>query len=92
VGFVIWVGLTVMYVLANGQTIGKKIVGIKVVRADGTPASFPRILFLRNGINTLIGMIPLVGLVFAVVDALCIFREDERCIHDQFADTIVVQA
>jgi uncharacterized RDD family membrane protein YckC len=92
VGMIIWAGLTVMYVLANGQTIGKKIVGIKVVRADGTRASFPRILFLRNGINTLVGFIPFVGIAYAIVDTLFIFRQDERCIHDWLADTIVVQA
>jgi uncharacterized RDD family membrane protein YckC len=92
VGMIIWAGLTVMYVLANGQTIGKKIVGIKVVRADGTRASFPRILFLRNGINTLVGFIPFVGIAYAIVDTLFIFRQDERCIHDRLADTIVVQA
>jgi uncharacterized RDD family membrane protein YckC len=92
IGAMVWAGLTIWYVLANGQTIGKKIVGIKVVRADGTRASFPRILFLRNGINTLVGFIPFVGIAYAIVDALFIFREDERCIHDLLADTIVVQA
>jgi uncharacterized RDD family membrane protein YckC len=37
-------------------------------------------------------MIPLIGWMFTLGDALLIFREDHRCLHDHFADTIVVKA
>lgn len=74
----------------NGQTVGKKVVGIRIVRPDGSRASFPRLLFLRYVVPGLIGAIPFVGVVFSVVDVLFIFGESRRCLHDMIADTIVV--
>lgn len=74
----------------SGQTVGKKIVGIRIVRVDGSRASFPRLLFLRYGVPTLIGMIPYVGWIFSLADPLFIFGESRRCLHDMLAETIVV--
>ena len=42
VGFIVWCYFTVKYVKLNGQSIAKKILGIKVVRTDGSPASLGR--------------------------------------------------
>jgi uncharacterized RDD family membrane protein YckC len=88
VGLVAWIWLTVKYVNANGQSIAKKIVGIKVVRSDGSPISFGRLFWLRNVVNTIIGVIPLYGLL----DVLFIFSDSRQCLHDKLADTIVVKA
>jgi uncharacterized RDD family membrane protein YckC len=88
VGFVAWAWLTIKYVVANGQTIAKKILGIKVVRADGSPASLGRIFWMRNVVNTLISVIPFYG----IVDVLFIFSESRQCLHDKLADTIVIKA
>lgn len=88
IGLVAWIWLTVMYVSRNGKTIAKKMLGIKVVRTDGSPASLGRIFWLRNFVNALLGIIPLYGLI----DALLIFGEPRQCIHDKLADTIVVKA
>jgi uncharacterized RDD family membrane protein YckC len=88
VGFVAWVWLTIRYVRQNGQTIGKKILGIKVVRADGSPISLGRIFWLRNVVNALISVIPL----YVLVDVLFIFGESRQCLHDKLADTIVIKA
>ncbi len=76
----------------HGQTVGKKIVGIRIVRPDGSRASFPRLLFLRYFVPGLIGAIPLLGLLFSLVNVLFIFGEERRCLHDRIADTIVVNA
>lgn len=76
----------------HGQTLGKKIVGIRIVRPDGSRASFPRVLLLRYLVPTLVGAIPLVGPFFTLVDLLFIFGEERRCLHDRIADTIVVDA
>lgn len=87
-GFVAWVWLTILFVSRNGQSIGKKLLGIKVVRSDGSKASLGRIFWLRNVVNTLLGLIPMYGLV----DALLIFGEARQCVHDKIADTIVIKA
>ena len=76
----------------NGQTIGKKIVGIKVVRTDGSPVSLYRIFFLRYVVNTCFTLIPGVGALYSLVDSLMIFGDPRRCVHDYLADTIVIDA
>jgi uncharacterized RDD family membrane protein YckC len=88
VGVGAWAWLTIRYIIANGQSIGKKITGIKVTRRDGSRASLARIFWLRNVVNGLISIIPLYGLI----DALCIFAESRQCLHDKIADTIVIDA
>lgn len=87
-----WAVITFRFVAANGQTIAKKLIGIKVVRSDGSRATVGRIFWLRNVVNTLISMIPIVGGIYALVDSLFIFTERKQCLHDKIADTIVVDA
>ncbi|KFE70764.1 RDD family protein [Hyalangium minutum] len=72
----------------RGQSIGKRMRNIRVVRTDGSPASLGRILLLRNGIPAVIGSF--CG-IFGLIDALMIFGDERRCIHDMLADTKVVQ-
>jgi uncharacterized RDD family membrane protein YckC len=88
VGFAVWCWLTITYVNRNGQSIAKKLLGIKVVRTDGSPVSIGRIIWLRNVVNGLISIVPLYGFV----DALFIFGESRQCLHDRIAGTIVVKA
>jgi uncharacterized RDD family membrane protein YckC len=87
-GLIAWMYLTVLYVNRNGQSIAKRMLGIKVVRSDGSRASLARIFWLRNVVNIIISVIPLYG----IVDSLFIFSESRQCIHDKIADTIVVNA
>jgi uncharacterized RDD family membrane protein YckC len=75
-----------------GQTIGKRMLGIKVVRTDGDEVSLGRFIFLRFLPIALLGRIPFVGPIIGLVDCLLIFGDDRRCLHDVFADTIVVYA
>lgn len=91
-GFVVWGWLTYVNVKRSGQTLGKKLVGIRVIRTDGSAASVGRIFWLRNVVNGLIGAIPLVGAIYSIVDILFIFSESRQCLHDRLADTIVVDA
>ena len=90
--FIGWAVVTFRLVAANGQTIAKKLIGIKVVRSDGSRATVARIFWLRNVVNTLITMIPLIGYLYALIDSLFIFSERKQCLHDKIADTIVVNA
>lgn len=88
VGFAVWAWFTIMYVSRNGQSIAKKMLGIKVVRTDGTPATLGRIFWMRNVVNGLLGIIPF----YSWVDPLLIFSDSRQCVHDKIADTIVVVA
>lgn len=87
VGFIVWAVLTIKYVLANSQTIGKKLLNIKVVRSDGSPVSFGRLFWMRNVLNAVPSLIPL----YSIVDHLFIFGESRQCLHDKIADTIVIK-
>jgi uncharacterized RDD family membrane protein YckC len=87
-----WITLNCVFVYRNGQSIGKKMVGIKVVRADGSRASFARIFWLRNVVNYLPNLIPIVSFVYWLVDPLLIFGDKQQCLHDMIADTIVIRA
>ena len=75
-----------------GQTFGKRAMGIRVVRMDGSRVAFSRFVFLRWLPTFLLRLIPLVGWFVPLLDPLLIFRESRRCLHDDIADTRVVTA
>jgi hypothetical protein len=91
-----WTVLTTILVARHGQTVGKKLVGIKVVRSDGSRAGINRLTWLRNVVVALPSLLPVVGLVagpiFWIVDSLFIFGHARQCLHDRIADTIVIRA
>jgi len=90
---VAWCGITAWLVATNGQTIGKRMVGIKVVRTNGSPASFGRIFLLRNVVSSLPAFLPFIGLLYQlVIDPIFIFQDSRRCLHDLIADTTVVRS
>jgi uncharacterized RDD family membrane protein YckC len=74
-----------------GQTIGKRVARIRIVRSDGQRASLGRIFGLRYLPMTLLTMIPALGLLIALADCLLIFRDSRKCLHDQWADTMVIK-
>jgi uncharacterized RDD family membrane protein YckC len=76
-----------------GQTIGKSMLGIRVVRMDGSRVTFARFVFVRFLPLVILGLIPVVGRFLTnLVDPLLIFRGSSRCLHDNIADTKVVTA
>ncbi len=91
-GALIVLAVDLILLSRNGQTIGKKLLGIKVVRVDGSPVSLFRVFFLRYVCNTFLTLIPLVGGLYSLVDCLMIFGESRRTLHDRIADTIVIKA
>lgn len=81
----------------RGQTLGKLILGIRIVRLrDRGNPGFLRAVVIRwvapALIQMLLNILPPLGLIFFIVDSCFIFREDRRCLHDLMADTIVVKA
>lgn len=76
----------------HGQTVGKRLVGIRIVSVeDGSVPPFARVYALRYLLIQAIASVPLAGSLFALVDALFIFRGDRRCLHDLVAGTRVIR-
>lgn len=86
--------LVQIYLVATrGQSLGKRFLGIRIVRAsDGSNPGFTRAWLLRALVPGIIGMLPTIGNVFTIVNYCFIFRADRRCLHDLLADTRVVKA
>ncbi len=92
-GFLILMGIQIYLLTTRGQTVGKKLLAIKIVNfEDETAPGFVKAFLLRSFVNGLIGSIPLVGAVYSLVDICFIFRGDRRCLHDLLAGTKVVKA
>ena len=76
------------FLVARGQTIGKKAVNIQIVRRkDGQNGGFVNNVLLRTVVNGFITLIPL----YLLIDILFIFSDTKRCLHDRIAGTIVVK-
>ena len=92
-GILIYVIINGYTLNKNGQTLGKLICKIKIVRTDLSKATFARILFIRYLPMTFISQIPFGGMILSgFVDPLLIFRKSRKCLHDNIADTIVIKA
>lgn len=87
VGFGLGVAVQLLMQIRYGQSVGKRLFKIKVVRTDGSPVELWRIILLRNvALQVAAQLCGFVGLI----DALMIFGEEQRCLHDLIAETIVI--
>jgi len=78
----------IVLLATRGQTIAKKWLGIRIVtHPDGQNPGFVKAFLLRSFVN---GLISQVVPFYPIVDACFIFREDQRCLHDLIADTVVI--
>lgn len=86
-GLLALIGYQLYSVSTRGQTIGKRLLSIRVVlKETGENGGFVVNVLKRGLVTGLLNLIP----GFFLVDSLFIFREDRRCIHDFIAGTIVV--
>jgi len=74
----------VIFPMFSGQSIGKMLTGLRVVRTDGNAASFSQLL-MRHSIGYLL-TIATVGLGFLI----SILNQKGRALHDFVAGTVVV--
>ncbi len=89
----------IVLLVKNGQTIGKKALGIRMITSEGEIPSIWRVFLLRwlpfavTALTVeLIFKVRGLGNVIHLVDALLIFQPTRRCLHDLFADTHVIKA
>lgn len=80
-------------IATRSQSVGKILFSLRIVRAaDGAKPDFLRAFLVRGGVPAIIKYIPLIGLLFWVVDVCFIFRADRRCVHDLMAGTKIVKS
>jgi uncharacterized RDD family membrane protein YckC len=91
-GYVILLVIQGWAMHAFGGTVGKKLMGLRIVRSDGTRAGFARAFFGRGAASIVPNFIPILNIFWWLVDTLLIFRDSRQCLHDQMVDTIVVTA
>ena len=91
-GVIVFLLVNGVFLARDGQTIGKKAMGIKIVGADGAKADFTRIIVRRQAPIWACQLVPFLGGLLILIDVLCIFRDTRRCIHDDIADTKVIKA
>lgn len=92
VGFLGLLIVQIVLLVNYGETIGKRTFGIRIVRvSDERIPGFVKVVLLRQGVTGIIAVIPYVGQVFWLADALFIFRDDKRCLHDLIAETKVIK-
>jgi uncharacterized RDD family membrane protein YckC len=86
--FIIWGYLVVFETLWNGQTPGKRVMGLRVIREDGRPVRFFE-AFVRNIIRLVIDFQPIPSFSVGVVST--IFSEKSKRVGDYVAGTVVVK-
>lgn len=89
-GFLAFLLIHGSFLKASGQTIGKKVTGIRIADLDGNVPDLGTIILRRYLPLSVIASIPLLGIYLPILDVLFIFRKDRRCIHDLIAGTKVL--
>ncbi len=93
VSLVIFLVLNGYLLSKRGQTIGKRLVGTRIVSVtDEQILPLSKVFVLRYLPISLIAQVPLIGNLIALVNVLFIFRDDRRCLHDLIAGTKVINA
>ena len=69
-----------------GQTIAKKLLGMRIVNDSGRSPGFFQGVIMRNWLRNVLGMIPF----FSFIDVIFIFGDSHRCLHDYISGTYVV--
>ena len=89
-GYVVWW----LFTLRHGQTPGKQLVGIRVIKNNGELSDWGYTFLRELVIKGLVGGF-LSGMsagIYWVVDHLWpLFDSDKRALHDKMVDTLVVQ-
>jgi uncharacterized RDD family membrane protein YckC len=81
-----WVYWTAAEVLMNGQTPGKRLVGIRVVRVDGSPVGV-----LESAVRNLVRVVDSLPLVYAVGVLSVLLTRQHRRLGDLLAGTLLVR-
>lgn len=90
-GFAVFAAIHFTLLVKYGQTIGKKLLNIRIADMAGNKPAVGTLLFKRYLPVSIVGLIPLIGQLLPLLDVLFIFRQDRRCVHDLIAGTQVLR-
>jgi uncharacterized RDD family membrane protein YckC len=85
-------GYNIHLLATSGQSLGKRFLGTRIVTDGAGPVRVVRTVVLRTLLPFWFGAIPGAGSLFSLVDAVFIFGQRRRCVHDLMASTMVVEA
>lgn len=68
----------------TGATLGKLLLGIRIVRTDGSPIGF------ATAFGRWLGKVP--SAIFLIGYIMAVFDRDQRALHDRIAGTLVVRS
>lgn len=91
VGIAFFLLINYKFLVNDGQTIGKKILKIKIVNLEGEVPS-KKSLLMRYGTYFLLQNIPFIGNFLNLLNILFIFGKEKRCGHDYIAKTVVIKS
>lgn len=89
-GIVVFFVINYRLLITNGQTVGKKLLDIKIVDLNDRVPLFQQQILVRYAVYMLPAQVPFVGQIFNLINILFIFTKEKRCIHDLVAKTRVV--
>ena len=84
--------INVQLLLNHGQTVGKKILNIRIVSFDNANKASGEQLLRRYSIYFLLGLLPVIGSLLDLINILFIFGAEKRCGHDLVAGTKVIES
>ncbi len=91
-GLLVFTTLNYKLLISNGQTIGKKVIGIKIVDLDGELPLAKSHIVKRYAFFYLPSYIPVIGQFISTINILFVFSKSKRCLHDRIAGTRVVKS
>ncbi|MEM9411345.1 MAG: RDD family protein [Planctomycetota bacterium] len=75
----------------RGQTVGKYLMNTQILSNNDELVPVFKIITVRYFLTWTLGSIPAFGNFFNLLNALAIFRENHKCIHDEICKTKVVE-
>lgn len=92
VSFLVYAGVNWMLLKKNGQTIGKKMLNIRIVDYEGNKPSMLTLLFRRLLPFLAMPQLPLgmFAMILSFANVGWIFTPGSQCLHDLIAGTKVV--
>ncbi|MCB9674098.1 MAG: RDD family protein [Alphaproteobacteria bacterium] len=94
IAFAVW---NLYRTATDGTTFGKRAMGLKIVRDDGTAPGFlhgvvERVWMLGLGDSILMALTGMPVPFLTILNAMLVFQEDGKALHDHIAGTRVVGA